>query len=349
MGRGALKAKRDLTVRTGKPGTGASRTDGVPLLDVQNLSVAYATDQGDVMAVRDVSFTLGEQQVLGLVGESGCGKSTLGWALLRMLSWPGRATSGRVLLENQDLFALGDREMRALRGERMAMIFQNPMTSLNPTETIGNQIAEMITTHRHVSPVEVRQRCLELLELVGIPGAERRLSSYPHEFSGGMRQRALIALALALNPDILVADEPTTALDLTVQGQILWLLEEMQHQFGMAMLFITHNLAVAASISHRIAVMYAGWMVEIAPTDTLFDSPAHPYTRGLIASIPRAHWREQRVATIAGQPPNLLNLPPGCPFAPRCPLVTAICWQRMPEVEEIAPDHVVRCFHADSR
>jgi oligopeptide transport system ATP-binding protein len=236
--------------------------------------------------------------------------------------------------------------MRALRGDRLAMIFQNPMNSLNPTETVGAQIAEIISTHRQMSPADIRHRCVELLELVGIPGARERLSDYPHEFSGGMRQRVLIALALALDPDLLVADEPTTALDLTIQGQILWLLEDIQRRSGMAMIYITHNLAVAASVSHRIAVMYAGWIVETAPTAELFGSPAHPYTRGLITSVPQAHWKEQRVAAIPGQPPDLLNPPVSCPFTPRCPLMTDVCQTQMPDAEEIMPNHMVRCFHA---
>ena len=328
------------------PATVPTHSDIHPLLDVRDLSVAYAGEQGDVMAVREASFVLARQEVLGLVGESGCGKSTLGLALLRLLAWPGRVVGGQILFDGRDLLALSEAEMRALRGERLAMIFQNPMTSLNPTETIGAQIAEMITTHHAVRRAEQRQRAIELLELVGIPGADRRIDSYPHELSGGMRQRALIALALALNPDLLVADEPTTALDLTVQGQILWLLEQVQREVGMAMIFITHNLAVASSMSHRIAVMYAGWIVETAPTERLFSAPAHPYTQGLIAAIPRAHWREARITSIPGQPPNLLQLPPGCPFASRCQRVTSLCRQAMPPVQQVAPGHQVRCYHA---
>jgi oligopeptide/dipeptide ABC transporter ATP-binding protein len=315
------------------------------LLNIQELSVVYKTDRGDVMAVQDANFSLERGQVLGLVGESGCGKSTLGLALLRLLTWPGQVQTGHALLRGRDLFSLSNQEMRTLRGDRIAMVFQNPMNSLNPTESVGAQIAEIITAHRNVGKSELHERCVELLELVGIPGARERVSNYPHEFSGGMRQRVLIALALALDPDILVADEPTTALDLTVQGQILWLLEDVQSRSGMAMIYITHDLAVAASVSQRIAVMYAGWIVEIAPTTEVFSSPAHPYTLGLIASVPQEHWKERKVAAIPGQPPELLNLPAGCPFAPRCPRVTETCRERMPNAEEIAPNHVVRCFH----
>ncbi len=327
------------------PGT-AGQAGERPLLDVRGLTVGYRTRGGDALAVREATFSLVRGEVLGLVGESGCGKSTMGLALLGLLTWPGRVRSGQALFQGRDLVALGERELRVLRGDRLAMVFQNPMSSLNPIETVGAQIAEIITTHRHLESAAARARCAELLELVGIPGARQRLDDYPHEFSGGMRQRVLIALALALDPDLLVADEPTTALDLTVQGQILWLLEDIQRRSGMAMIYITHNLAVAASVSQRIAVMYAGWIVEMAPTATLFGCPAHPYTRGLIASVPQGHWQEHRVAAIPGQPPDLLHAPPGCPFAPRCALATAICQERMPEAREIVPRHVVRCFHA---
>jgi oligopeptide transport system ATP-binding protein len=316
---------------------------------VRGLSVAYRTERGDVMAVRQAAFLLETGEVLGLVGESGCGKSTMGLALLRLLTWPGRVLAGQAHFRGRELFSLSDREMRALRGDRLAMIFQNPMSSLNPTESIWAQIAEIITTHRTMSGSDVRNRCVELLELVGIPGAKERLADYPHEFSGGMRQRVLIALALALDPDLLVADEPTTALDLTIQGQILWLLEDIQRRSGMAMIYITHNLAVAASVSHRIAVMYAGWVVEVAPTAELFAAPAHPYTRGLISSVPQSHWKVQRVAAIPGQPPDLLLPPPGCPFAPRCPLATEVCREQMPGAVEIARNHEVRCFYAVGR
>ncbi len=236
--------------------------------------------------------------------------------------------------------------MRTLRGDRLSMIFQNPMNSLNPTEKVGAQIAETIFTHRHLRRKEVRKRCVELLELVGIPGAKLRVGNFPHEFSGGMRQRVLIALALALEPDLLVADEPTTALDLTVQGQILWLLETIQKRSHMAMIYITHNLAVASSISHRIAVMYAGWIVETARSEDLFNSPTHPYSRGLIASVPKFSWQEQRVVAIPGQPPRLTVNAHGCPFAARCSRTLPICREQMPPETEIAPGHVVRCFNA---
>ena len=316
------------------------------VLDLQDLSVAYHSDQGDILAVQEAAFILNKSEVLSLVGESGCGKSTLGFALLRLLTWPGRITGGKAMFFGKDLFQLSDSEMRKLRGDRLSMIFQNPMNSLNPTESVGAQIAETITTHRQLSRSEVRERVIELLELVGIPGAKDRLDHYPHEFSGGMRQRVLIALALALDPNLLVADEPTTALDLTIQGQILWLLENLQKQSDMAMIYITHNLAVASSISHQVAVMYSGWIVEYAPSDELFKGPAHPYTKGLMAAIPRTNWREQRLSPIPGQPQRIRAQMSGCPFAPRCSLVTEICREQMPKNEEIAPGHLVRCHHA---
>lgn len=324
----------------------ASSADPDRLLDVKDLNIAYRTDEGDVLAVQNASFQLDRGEVLGLVGESGCGKSTLGLGLLRLLRWPGRVVSGQAVFQGQDLLKLSDGQIRALRGDRLSMIFQNPMNSLNPTENIGAQIAETILTHRKMARADVRSRCIELLELVGIPGAKVRIGNFPHEFSGGMRQRVLIALALALEPDLLVADEPTTALDLTVQGQILWLLENIQKRSRMAMIYITHNLAVAASISHRIAVMYAGWIVEIASSEDLFNRPSHPYARGLIASVPKASWREQRVAAIPGQPPRLLVNARGCPFASRCSRVLSVCYEQMPPESEIAPNHMVRCFNA---
>jgi oligopeptide/dipeptide ABC transporter ATP-binding protein len=317
-----------------------------PLLDVQNVSIGYGGDLGAVVAVHNATFSLLPGEVLGVVGESGSGKSTLGLALLRLLPWPGRVMSGKAIFGKQDLFALSNDEMRKLRGDRLAMVFQNPMTSLNPTEKIGDQLAEILSTHRAMTRTELRDRCTELLELVGVPSPRQRLSNYPHEFSGGMRQRVLIALAIALQPSLLVADEPTTALDLTVQGQILWLLEDIQRRSGMSMIYITHNLAVAASFSQRIAVMYAGWIVETAPVAELFAQPSHPYTRGLIASVPQAHWSQSQVSPIPGQPPSPRLQPAGCPFAPRCPLVTAICTEQMPAVTEIVPGHAVRCFHS---
>lgn len=316
------------------------------VLDVRDLNIIYHTDGGDLRAVKDVCFSLKKGEVLGLVGESGCGKSTLGLGLLRLLSWPGKVIGGRALFNGIDLFSLSEKKMRMLRGDRLAMIFQNPMNSLNPTENVGAQIIETITSHRKMKSDDAKIRALELLDLVGIPGAKLRINDFPHEFSGGMRQRVLIALALALEPDLLVADEPTTALDLTTQGQILWLLENIQNRSQMALIYITHNLEVSFSISRRIAVMYLGWIVEIALAKDIFTHPAHPYSIGLIGSVPKKHWKEQRITAIAGQPPRLKINEKGCPFAPRCMLVTEICREEMPSITQIDAEHTVRCFHA---
>jgi len=316
------------------------------LLDVRDLAIAYKTRAGDVMAVQAARFTLQQGEVLGVVGESGSGKSTLGLGLLRLLSPPGRVSGGAAWFGGRDLITMPDSAFRALRGDRLAMIFQNPMSALNPTETIGAQIAETIRTHRQLSREALHDRCVELLELVGIPAPAMRLRGFPHEFSGGMRQRALIALALALEPDLLVADEPTTALDLTVQAQIVWLLEQIQQRARMGLIFITHNLALAGTISHRIAVMYAGWIVEIAPTAEMLRHPAHPYAQGLIASVPAGHWRERRIRPIPGHAPVGVADAPGCPFMPRCARATAACGEAMPPPREVAPGHVVRCVHA---
>jgi oligopeptide/dipeptide ABC transporter ATP-binding protein len=332
---------------TAQPANRVKQNPDGSLLDVRDLTIAYHTEAGDVLAVQEANFNLKKGEVLGLVGESGCGKSTLGLGLLRLLVYPGRIVKGQALFNGQNLFSITDSQMRALRGDRLAMIFQNPMNSLNPTETVEAQIAETITTHRDMSKEDVRKRCIELLDLVGIPGAKLRLGSFPHEFSGGMRQRVLIALALALEPDLLVADEPTTALDLTVQGQILWLLESLQKRADMAMIYITHNLAVASAISHFIAVMYSGWIVEVTRTEELFSHPVHPYTTGLISSVPRTYWKDQRVAAIPGQPPKLLVKSHGCPFAPRCSRATDICREEIPPIQDVASGHLVRCYHAD--
>lgn len=316
------------------------------ILSVEGLNIGFQGEGGNALAVRDVSFDLPAGEVLGIVGESGSGKSTLGLGLTRLLASNGRILGGSARFGDADLAALPDSALRKLRGDRLAVIFQNPMSSLNPTEPIGAQIAEIIRTHRDMSRRDVQARCIQLLELVGIPGARLRLDSYPHEFSGGMRQRVLIAMALALEPALLIADEPTTALDLTVQAQILWLLEDIQRRSGMSMLFITHNLAVAGSISHRIAVMYGGYIVENAPSQDVLHRPMHPYSRSLIASVPKSHWRTERIHPIAGQPPRLSGAHRGCPFAARCSAVLPICREQMPPVAMVAPGHTIRCFNA---
>jgi oligopeptide/dipeptide ABC transporter ATP-binding protein len=317
-----------------------------PLLSVSGLTTAIPTPRGPLFAARDISFTLARGKVLGLVGESGSGKTTTGLSVLRLLRPPARVAAGAIRFKGQDLLGLAPEAMRRLRGNRMAMIFQNPLSSFNPTESIGAQIAETLQTHQELSAAERRERVEELLNLVGIPSPRERMRSYPHEFSGGMRQRAMIAMALANNPDLLVADEPTTALDVTIQAQILWLLGDLQNRLGMAMIYITHDLHVAANVCDEIAVMYGGMIVEQGPTAELFRNPTHPYTRGLIEAIPSGHWRKQRVQAIPGQPPELTAGMAGCPFADRCPLVTAECREAVPPMVQMAAARETRCWHA---
>lgn len=322
-----------------------SSPDRAILLDVSGLTTVYRMGSGqDVFAVNDVGFRIAQGRVLGLVGESGCGKTTTGLSVLRLIRSPGVIRAGRILFRGEDLARCGERRMRQLRGEKLAMIFQNPMSSLNPTERVDAQITEVLSTHRRIGRGECDERVLELLELVGIPGPRRFKRRYPHELSGGMRQRVLIAVALAAEPEFLVADEPTTALDVTIQAQILWLLEDLQQRLGMGMLYITHDLLVAASISHEIGVMYGGLIVERAPTTEIFDVPAHPYTGALISAQPRGHWREREVHAIPGQPPVLVGAMSSCPFAPRCPLAVQECAEALPPAEEVTSGHTVRCY-----
>ena len=322
----------------------ATGADVGPLLAVQDLMVTYGYDAHAVVAVRGVSFTLQRGEVLGLVGESGCGKTTTGLTLLRLLRPPGRIAGGQVNFLGADLLRLPDREMERLRGNRLSLIFQNPMTSLNPTYTIGAQIMETIRAHRQVSRAEARDRAAELLGRVGMPAPAERLKAYPHELSGGQRQRAIIALAIALEPDLVIADEPTTALDVTIQAQILWLLGDLKQRMGMAMLYITHDLNVAAGLCDRIAVVYAGEIIETAPARDILSRPSHPYTRGLVASMPKGSWREGLVQTIKGQPPALGARLSHCPFAPRCPEVIDRCRSEHPPLLKVDAEHAVRCL-----
>ncbi|WP_319455768.1 MULTISPECIES: ABC transporter ATP-binding protein [unclassified Mycobacterium] len=290
------------------------------MLSVENLSVRFATDGGTVHAVDGVSFDLAAGEILAIVGESGSGKSVTAQTVLGLTRAPNATITGAVHFDGQDLTQLSDRQLRDIRGERIAMIFQDPMTSLNPVYRVGDQIAEMIRAHRDVSKGEARDRAVELLRSVGIPNPERRVRSYPHEFSGGMRQRVMIAMALSLDPDVLIADEPTTALDVTVQAQILRLLEKLNAERGLAVVMITHDLGVVAEVADRVAVMYAGQIVEDATLESLFYDPKHPYTWGLLGSLARLDQpRPVRLAQIAGQPPSLITSPTGCRFAPRCP------------------------------
>jgi len=301
------------------------------MLSVENLSVRFATDGGTVHAVDDVSFELAAGEILAIVGESGSGKSVTAQTVLGLTRAPNTTITGAVRFDGQDLTQLNDRQLRDIRGERIAMIFQDPMTSLNPVYRVGAQIAEMIRAHRDVSKGEARDRAVELLASVGIPNPERRVRSYPHEFSGGMRQRVMIAMALALDPDVLIADEPTTALDVTVQAQILRLLEKLNAERGLAVVMITHDLGVVAEVADRVAVMYAGQIVEDATLESLFYDPKHPYTWGLLGSLARLDQpRPVRLAQIAGQPPSLIAPPSGCRFAPRCPHAFEKCAEPPP-------------------
>jgi oligopeptide transport system ATP-binding protein len=315
------------------------------LLEVQDLVVRFRTREGTIHAVNGVSFELDEGETLGLVGESGCGKSVANLAIMRLLPRPaGRGEGGRVWLGGTDLLALSEAEMRDLRGRELAMIFQDPMTSLNPVLTIQEQMVETIRAHTDLTEDAARTRAVELLGTVGIPYPETRLKAFPHEFSGGMRQRVMIAMALALRPRLLIADEPTTALDVTIQAQVLELLRDLTAETGTAVILITHDLGVVAGMTRRINVMYAGYVVETATTADLFARPSHPYTVGLLHSIPRADAVEgEPLIPIEGTPPDMRFAPVGCPFAPRCAWRLDRCWTEMPPLDPIvATDEIVR-------
>jgi oligopeptide/dipeptide ABC transporter ATP-binding protein len=308
------------------------------ILSVRDLSVRFATDGGVVRAVEGVSFELDKGEILAIVGESGSGKSVTAQTILGLTRAPNATITGSVEFDGRDLNELGDDQLRDVRGKRIAMIFQDPMTSLNPVYRIGDQIVEMIRAHRKVSKREAQENAVELLRSVGIPNPERRVHDYPHEFSGGMRQRVMIAMALALDPDVLIADEPTTALDVTVQAQILRLLDRLNRERGLAVVLITHDLGVVAEIADRVAVMYAGQIVEDATLENLFYDPQHPYTWGLLGSLARLDQpRPVRLAQIVGAPPSLLNPPTGCRFAPRCP-------HEFDKCAEPPPLHGDRCW-----
>ena len=316
------------------------------LLEVKDLKTYFFTDDGVVRAVNGVSWHLDEGETLALVGESGCGKSVTAMSILRLIpNPPGRIVDGQIIFEGRDLLKATDAEMRSVRGNRIGMIFQEPMTSLNPVLTIGQQIRESITLHLGLGEQESTARAVELLELVGIPEAPQRLKDYPHQFSGGMRQRVMIAMALSCNPKLLIADEPTTALDVTIQAQILEIMARLAREFGTAVLVITHNLGVVARYADRVNVMYAGEIVETGSAIDVFKHPRHPYTVGLMASVPRLDATEHvRLATIEGQPPLLINPIAGCPFQPRCDWAIEECGTTHPELEIKEPAHMARCI-----
>jgi oligopeptide/dipeptide ABC transporter ATP-binding protein len=318
------------------------------LLEVRNLKTTFLTAAGVVRAVDDVSWDVQEGETVALVGESGCGKSVSALSIMRLVAPPaGRIESGEILFKGRDLLKLTDEEMRHVRGREIAMIFQEPMTSLNPVLTIGRQLTEGLEIHLQMAPPESRARAIELLAMVGIPDPERRLAQYPHHFSGGMRQRMMIAMALACNPSLILADEPTTALDVTIQAQILELMRDLSRRLGVAMLIITHNLGVVARYADRVNVMYAGRIIERATAAELYANPRHPYTLGLLRSVPRLDEpRRARLAPIEGQPPDLTRLPRGCAFAPRCAYRVERCDEPPPLEPVGAADHLAACWEA---
>jgi peptide/nickel transport system ATP-binding protein len=320
---------------------------GERLLEIRGLKTYFSTDDGMVHAVDGVDLAVDRGETLGLVGESGCGKSVTALSVLKLIATPpGRIMDGQILWRGRDLVPLGSRDMQKIRSKEIAIVFQEPMTSLNPVYTVGDQIAEVIRLHDGLGKRAALDRAVEMLRLVHIPNPERRVRDYPYQFSGGMRQRVMIAMALSCNPALLIADEPTTALDVTIQAQILDLLAEMKSRLGMAVILITHAMGVVAETAQRVVVMYAGKVVEEAPVEQLFAQPRHPYTQGLIRSIPRidkAATRKTRLESIAGVVPSLLDPMPGCRFAPRCPFARADCLEASPPLREIAAGHKVAC------
>ena len=318
------------------------------LLSVRDLKTSFFTHVGEVKAVRGISFDVNEGEVLGIVGESGSGKSVTSLSIMGLLQYPGRVVDGEILLNGEDILTYSKDQMRKVRGKEIAMIFQDPMTSLNPVYTIGNQVMEMILEHEKMTKREARARAIEMLKLVGIPAAEKRIDSYPHEFSGGMRQRVMIALALSCNPKLLIADEPTTALDVTIQAQILNLIKKLNKQFGMTTMLITHDLGVVATVCDKVAVMYGGLIMEYGTADEIFYHPRHPYTMGLLGSIPHVDGGEKRrLIPIDGTPPDLINPPKGCPFSMRCKYCMNVCTQEQPPY--FAEDkHRTMCWMLDA-
>jgi oligopeptide/dipeptide ABC transporter ATP-binding protein len=320
--------------------------DGGVLLEVDHLSVQFFTRRGRVQAVRDVTFSISKGETLGLVGESGSGKSVTAQALMGLIELPGRITNGDVRWKGDSLVRDAEKTLQRVRGREIAMVFQDPMTSLNPVFTIGTQIAEVMRQHLGMSRRAARERAVELLDLVGIANPARRAEQHPHEMSGGMRQRVLIAMALACEPELLIADEPTTALDVTIQAQILELIAELQERLGLAVLLITHDLGVVAGLCDRVAVMYAGKLVEVGDATGLFAHPRHPYTAGLLRSTPRLDVVLDRLISIEGAPPDLVRPPRGCPFRARCGLATEECLQEMPPLVQEGEERHVACWHA---
>ncbi|MBD1370886.1 ABC transporter ATP-binding protein [Hazenella sp. IB182357] len=316
------------------------------VLDVKDLHVSFNTFNGEVQAVRGVTFDVTKGETVAIVGESGCGKSVTSQTIMRLIpNPPGFIKEGQIVFEGQDLAQYSEKQMEKVRGNDIAMIFQDPMTSLNPTMTVGRQITEGLIQHQNMSKQEAHEKAIEMLRLVGIPSPESRIKQYPHQFSGGMRQRAMIAIALACQPKLLIADEPTTALDVTIQAQIIDLMKDLQNKIDTSIILITHDLGVVADIADRVVVMYAGKVIETGKLDEIFYQPKHPYTWGLLASMPRLDQDDNtELLPIPGSPPNLLNPPPGCPFAARCPHAMKVCTEQMPETTEVSTTHQVACW-----
>lgn len=315
-----------------------------PILKVENLKTYFYTEDGVVKAVDGVTFDLYEGETLGIVGESGSGKSVTSLSIMRLLDEKGKIVDGKIIFKGKNLLELSEAEMRKIRGNEIAMIFQEPMVALNPVYTIGDQIMEAIMLHQNVGESEARKIAVELLRKVGIPEPEKRVDQYPHQLSGGMRQRAMIAMALSCRPSILIADEPTTALDVTIQAQILDLMKELQKEYGMALIMITHDMGVIAEMADRVVVMYAGRVAEYGRVHEIFKKPRHPYTYGLLSSIPRLDVEQEKLKSIPGTVPDPLNFPTGCRFHPRCEFAQECCSHEDPELVEVEPGHFSRCF-----
>jgi len=317
-----------------------------PLIEVKNLEVQFEVRGVILRAVDDVSFTIAPGETLGLVGESGCGKSVTAAAIMRLIPQPpGKISEGEILFDGTDLLKISESQMRGIRGNRISMIFQEPMTSLNPVYTVGDQVAEVIKLHQKLSRKTAMEKVVEVFKQVGIPAAEKRVGEHPHKMSGGMRQRVMIAMALACNPRLMIADEPTTAVDVTIQAQILVLMNNLKKDTGASILFITHDLSVIAEMAQKVAVMYLGKMVEMAAVGPLFDNPKHPYTIGLMGSVPSVSKGKERLATIPGVVPSLFNIPEGCPYYDRCPDARDVCREKLPPMTEVAAGHFVRCWN----
>lgn len=314
-----------------------------PILVIQDLSIGFYIEKRLIPAVIDINLTLREAETVCIVGESGCGKTITSLSIMRLLPPNGRILKGKILFNNKDLTILPEDQMQKIRGKEISMIFQEPLTSLNPVFTIKEQIAEVMRTHLDITEREIEERCLKLLRIVGISNPEKRLYNYPHQLSGGQRQRIMIAIALACNPKIVIADEPTTALDVTVQAQILNLFKELQEKYKISLLYITHDLSVVAQIADRVYVMYAGMILEEASSEQLFYNPCHPYTKGLLESLPKRQQKGKRLTSIPGTVPDLLSRPSGCPFYPRCLIAKKICERKIPKLEEYEDGHKVRC------